>query len=70
MTYKRYKEELRKQRVKRLGEASGSRSGSKSRDTKKKKKVKFYPIIYTSTYITIQCMLLMYWCLYMYMYNI
>lgn len=39
--YKRYREELRKERAKRLGEPSGSRSSSKSRDSKKMKKKVF-----------------------------
>lgn len=43
MCHKRYREELRRERVKRLGEASGSRGSSKSRDSKKKKKVILFP---------------------------
>ena len=40
--YKHYREELRKERAKRLGEASGSHSSSKSRDSKKMKKKVFF----------------------------
>jgi hypothetical protein len=43
MCHKRYREELRRERAKRLGEASGSRGSSKSRDSKKKKKVLLFP---------------------------